>query len=110
MKKTAMLLSVVGLALLTSGCAPVSKTEKKMLKAPVNCATAEGDLRILQSEKDNLAKEIAMGASGIVPIGLVVHLIEGNEENTMKVSVGDYNDMLDKKEAQIRTDCNIPKK
>jgi hypothetical protein len=90
-----------------AGCAPVSNKEEADLKAPVNCYTAQGDLRVLKSEKDNLAKEIGEGVTAVFPIGLVAHLIEGNEGQTMKVAAGDYNKMLDKKIAEIKTQCHI---
>ena len=62
-------------ALVLGACAYKMKHEEQAAKAmPVNCATAEGDLRVLRAEKANLAQEIAMGVTAIVPIGLVIGL------------------------------------
>ena len=42
----------IGFMLLVSGCASqYAKTEKQVESMPINCATAEGDLRMLRSEK-----------------------------------------------------------
>jgi signal transduction histidine kinase len=93
--------------ILAAGCAPVSEKAEADMKDPVNCKTAQGDLRVLKAEKANLAKEIGEGVSAIFPIGLVAHLIEGNEGETMEVATGEYDKMLDKKIAEIKTQCNI---
>lgn len=107
-KTTLGMIAVAGaISVLASGCAPVSAKAEKTMKAPVNCSTAQGDLRVLAAEKANTAKEIGEGVSAIAPIGLVAHLVEGNEGETWKVATGDYNKMLDKKIAEIKSECNI---
>ena len=94
--KTYLMLACV--ATLAAGCAPaVTKQEQQSMAAPINCATAEGDLRVLQSEKAHVGKEIANGASAIVPIGLVVNLATGQEKARFEVGTGEYNKMIDKK-------------
>jgi hypothetical protein len=96
----------LGMLALVSGCA---ETEKKDLAAaqtmPVNCATAPGDLRVLNSEKTDLAKQIGNGISMIAPIGLVAGLVTGTEKTKYEVTVGDYNKALDTKIAQIKAAC-----
>jgi hypothetical protein len=48
------------------GCAILfNKQEKTIEERPINCATAQGDLRILQHEKAHLAEEVAMGVTAI---------------------------------------------
>jgi hypothetical protein len=51
-------LVVAAVALVTS-CAMQEKKTMESLNQPVNCATAEGDLRVLQGEKKNVAEQIA---------------------------------------------------
>ena len=66
---------VIGLA----GCASEYKTEakeetaaKKEATAPVNCKTAEGDLRMLNNEKASTANRIATrGSIGVRMWGMV---------------------------------------
>jgi hypothetical protein len=84
------------------------KHEEEAAKAmPVNCATAEGDMRVLRAEKANLAQEIAMGVTAIVPIGLVIGLVTFTEGEKLKVATGEYNQALDRKILEIQTQCGL---
>ena len=93
--------------LFATGCSPISKESKENLAQPVNCATAPADLRALEAEKTHVGKEIAAGVSAIVPVSLVVNLVKGTEKEHFTVATGDYNDMLDKKIAEIKTTCGL---
>lgn len=94
--------------LLLSGCAMEFKKEEKTAEAEkVNCATARGDIRVLQAEKANVAEQIAMGVTAIYPAALVVGLLTGTEDTKYQVAVGEYNEMLDKKIAQIKAQCGV---
>ncbi len=93
------------LAVLAGCSAPITKEAKHDMSKDVNCASAEGDMRTLRAEKAHVSSEIANGVSAIFPIGLVIHLIEGNEGDTFKVGTGQYNAALDKKIAQIQKQC-----
>ena len=93
---------------LMAGCAsPMSKESKQDLAKPVNCATAEADMRVLHAEKAHLGKEIKAGATAIIPIGLVAHLFKHTEGETLKVATGEYNKAIDKKITEIKTQCGI---
>jgi hypothetical protein len=51
-RRSAVISGGLTLALGLSGCAMTLKKEEKAAEAmPVNCATADGDIRVLQSEK-----------------------------------------------------------
>lgn len=57
---------VVGILL--AGCASQVSQEQKVeqqMQQPVNCATAEGDIWVLQSEKANVESQIAQGVTSI---------------------------------------------
>jgi hypothetical protein len=73
----------------------------------VNCATAEADLRVLQSEKTHTSQQIADGVTAIVPIGLVIGVVTGTEGGKVKVATGEYNKMLDAKIAEIKQKCGL---
>lgn len=89
-----------------SGCAMQEKKEAAAAQAmPINCATAPGDLRTLNSEKASTASKIGNGVSMIVPIGLVAGLVTGTEKTKYQVSTGEYNKALDTKIAQIKAAC-----
>ena len=104
MKKIVLTIIVM---LFATGCSPISKESKENLAQPVNCATAPADLRALEAEKTHVAEQIAAGVTGIVPISLVVNLAKGTEKDHFTVATGDYNDMLDKKIADIKMTCGL---
>ena len=98
----------LALGLLAPGCAYQMKQEEKAAEQmPVNCGTAEGDLRMLRSEKANVAEQIAMGVTAIVPIGLVLGLVTFTEGTKIKVATGEYNKALDKKISEIQSTCGV---
>jgi hypothetical protein len=108
MKKAILTALVMFLAILLVACA--AKDQKKVeqeMKQPINCATARGDIRVLQHEKAHVAQEIAEGVTAIFPAGLVVGLIKGTENVKLKVSTGDYNKMIDKRIAEIKQKCGV---
>jgi uncharacterized protein (UPF0254 family) len=102
--------SLIALALFVAACQsqPNVKQVDQQVAAPVNCATAEGDLRTLQSEKASTAKMMADGVTAITPIGLVVGTATGKEKGKLQIASGDYNKMIDQKIAQIKSTCGIP--
>ena len=91
------------------GCAMQQKqTEQQLNQAgPINCATAPGDLRVLQSEKANVVQRIAEGATSIYPAGLVMGILTGTEGTKLQVAAGDYNAMIDKRIDEIEQTCGI---
>jgi hypothetical protein len=89
-----------------SGCAIQEKKEAASAQAmPINCTTAPGDLRVLNSEKASTAARVGNGVSMIAPIGLVAGLVTGTEKTKYEVTTGEYNKALDTKIAQIKAAC-----
>ncbi len=104
MMKTKLLLAC--LVTLAAGCAsPITKQDQASMSQPINCSTAVGDVRVLESEKAHVTKEIANGVSSIVPIGLLVNVADKQEKARFEVGTGEYNRMIDKKIAEIRAQC-----
>ncbi len=98
----------VAIAAFASGCAMQEKKEEQKASAmPVNCATAEGDIRMLQSEKRNTAERVAAGVTMVVPVGLVVGVVTQTEGTKYQVTTGEYNTLLDKKIAEIQQTCRV---
>ena len=96
------------MALFLSGCAMQFKEEEKAAQQqPVNCATAQGDIRVLQGEKAHVVQQIAMGVTSIYPAGLVLGLLTGTEGTKIQVATGEYNSMIDKKIAEIKSTCGV---
>ena len=99
--------SSVALVALTAGCAMQEQQTMQSLNQPINCRTAEGDIRVLQSEKANALAQIAQGATAIAPAGIVVGVLTGTETTKLQVAAGDYNAQIDARIAQIRAKCGM---
>jgi outer membrane murein-binding lipoprotein Lpp len=89
-----------------SGCAMTEKKDEAAANnMAVNCKSAPGDLRVLNSEKASTASKIGNGVSMVFPIGLVEGLVTGTEGTKYQVATGEYNKALDTKIAQIQAAC-----
>jgi hypothetical protein len=77
------------------------------MKQPINCATAEGDIRMLEHEKAHVGKQIVSGVMSIVPASLVIGTVTGKEGSRVKVATGEYNKMIDKRIAEIKSECGL---
>ena len=78
------------------------------MEQPINCATAEGDIRVLQSEKTHVGQQILQGASAITPAGAALGILTGTERTKLQVGVGQYNQMIDQRIALIKQTCGLP--
>jgi hypothetical protein len=104
MKKNAL---VILLIFLVASCAPITKQAKEDIKAPVNCATAEEDIKTLDKEKARLLKEIINGVTAITPFGAVIGIITLTEKEKLEVGTGAYNRKIDRKIAEIERECGL---
>jgi hypothetical protein len=105
-KITAYGVSLLGLAILTSGCSlQEKKTEARIKEMSVNCETAGGDLRMLDEEKKSTAQRASAGVRSVVPIGLVAGIVTGTAGTKYRIATGKYNQMLDDKIAEIKQAC-----
>ena len=96
------------MAVFVAGCARKFKEEEKAIKSEqVNCATADGDIRVLQSEKSHVAQQIALGVTAIYPASAIVGLLTGTEGTKLQVATGEYNKMIDQKIAEIKATCGL---
>src|SRR4029453_2599773 len=90
-------------ALLMAGCAMQFKEEEQAAEQqPVRCSTAQGDLRVLQSEKAHAAEQLAMGVMAIYPASAVMGILMGTESTKLQVATGEYNQKIEAKRAEIR--------
>ena len=99
----------LGCALLFLGACKGEEYKKnvKELQQPINCATAEGDIRLLQHEKSHVSDQMAAGVTSIVPAAAVVGLITGTEGEKLKIASGDYNRRIDARIAEIKQECGV---
>ncbi len=106
MKGTVVAFSICALAV-GAGCSPISKTAKEELAQPVNCATARGDIRILENEKAHVAEQVANGVTAVMPAGAVLGIVTGTEGDKLEVGTGEYDRKIDRKIAEIRRVCGL---
>ena len=108
MQKAILIVLAICLVITLAACA-ASKQKKveQEMKQPINCATAEGDLRALGHEKAHVTQRIAEGLTSIVPASFVVGVVTGTEKEKVEVATGEYNKMIDKRIAEIKETCGI---
>jgi hypothetical protein len=94
-------------AALAGGCTGKTKAGQRELKQPVNCATAPGDIEILQKEKDSVAERVVLGVTSVTPAGAALGILTLTEDDKLEVAVGSYNKKLDDKIAEIKQECGI---
>jgi hypothetical protein len=92
-----------------TGCAMKQKKIERSVTsgAPIDCTTADGDVRMLEHEKAHVAQRIAEGVTSIYPAGLVIGLVTGTEGTKLKVATGEYNKKIDARIAEIKSTCGI---
>jgi hypothetical protein len=106
MKVTIVL--VFFIAVFVAGCSTEKYQHAEQdISKPINCATAEGDIRMLEHEKAHTMDKLSQGVSAISPAGAVIGLAKGTEGTSMKVASGDYNKMIDKRIAEIKARCGV---
>jgi len=73
-----------------------------------DCANATADIKRLNTEKDSTAARAAAGVTSILPIGIVVHTMEGNEQQSLdEMGTDKHNQQLDARISQIKSACKI---
>ncbi len=95
--------AIIGLV----GCADKFAKEEHDVAQPVNCATTEGDIRVLESEKAHVTQEMAAGVFTFVPAAIVYGVATGTEEERLEVAGGEYNEKIEAKIAEIKSTCGL---
>ncbi len=94
---------VVGASLLMTAVAGQSFADGH----PVNCPTAEGDIRVLESEKAHVGEQIVKGVTAVTPAGFVLGMVTGTEKKKLEIASGEYNEKIDMRIAKIKDTCGI---
>ncbi|MFA3918593.1 hypothetical protein [Ruegeria hyattellae] len=100
-----LLLTTTAAILLTSACSmqPLKNPSTK----PVNCATAEGDLRALNSEQKYAQSQELISATAITPAGALLGIATDTENEKLEILTGDYQNKLDTRIAEIKAKCKL---
>jgi hypothetical protein len=108
MRKMYIFVVLMCVVLLLPACATFKqKKVLKDMKQPINCTTADGDIRVLQSEKAHVAQQIVEGVTALFPAGAVLGIITGTEGTKLRVAVGEYDRAIDKRLAEIKEECKV---
>ncbi len=99
---------VICLAILVAACAsPISQQAKRELASPVDCSTAQSDIRILEDEKASVLKQIENGVTAVAPVGAVIGIITMTEKDKLEVGTHYYNHKINEKIAEIKRECGV---
>ena len=101
--KTSAIILLCTLAL--AACNKQFATTDSDVSKPVSCATAEGDIRVLESEKAHVEQEMANGIFAFVPAAIVVGVATGTQNDRLEIAGGEYNAKIDAKIADIKATC-----
>jgi hypothetical protein len=108
MRKIYIFVVLMCVVMLLPACATFKqKKVLKDMKQPINCATADGDIRVLKSEKTHVAQQIVEGVTALFPAGAVLGILTGTEGTKLRVAVGEYDRAIDKRIAEIKKECNV---
>ena len=105
MKKPTIVIAAIFLSTLSASADDMAKG-KVDVKKPIHCPTAEGDIRVLNSEKVHVKKQKVSGIFSITPIGLLTNAVT-DQSDAEKLSIEKYDKMLDAKIAEIKKACHI---
>ena len=96
-------------ALASSECAMQQREVGDELAQParINCATASGDIRVLERETANVAQRAPEGATAIYPGSAVMGIATDTEGTKLSVATGDSNVAIDARIAAIREKCHV---
>lgn len=122
MSKTAFLSIWLAAAFLV-GCESMHMAEERdeALMKPVDCATAQGDLRVLEGEKNHVMAQKAAGASTVSPSSAVLGsgpaggvTEEGEnageiaeEQSNVQIQIDRYEQAVNEKIAKIKSTCGL---
>jgi hypothetical protein len=98
---------IIFAAMTLTGCAFQERSVEKSLKQPINCDVAEGDIRVLESEKAHVARQVVAGVTSLVPAGIVLGLVTGTTGTKLRVATGEYNKRIDERIADIKFACGV---
>jgi len=111
MKKFKMIIALCCLAAFFSACGLKIQKKEEHIEAiqnnPVNCETAEADIKVLEDEKANVAEQIVAGATSVIPVSAVLGILTLTEDDKIQMAVGHYNKLIDTRIAKIKTDCGL---
>ena len=105
--KKLKLVAVLPLLLFLVSCAAISEESRYYMDKPIDCFTAEADIKSLKKAKASSVKRIASGVRTVAPAAAVVSIVRKDWWNNKKVASGQYNLAIDEKITELQHACNI---
>ena len=99
-------LAVAGLVFASSCASKYAKVEDSFAQ-PINCSTAQVDIRALEEDKVSKTTEAATGVSYALPTTIFMGAITGTGGATYDVGTGAYNQKIDERIDRIRSTCKV---
>jgi hypothetical protein len=72
-----------------------------------DCNHAVAQIALLNQEKAQANERIASGIKTIVPVSAIAHLLRGELKREAKIATGEYNQLLESKIGEIKSDCAV---
>ena len=108
--KPKLLICTLSAALMTLGSG--SSWSQDEMTNPIDCSTAQDDIKTLVHEHKSTDERIAKGAFSILPIGIVLNeskkATESSAEKQKEMDIKQYNLKIDDRITEIKKTCNIP--
>ena len=110
-KLIGLLISIVFLCCLVSGCLPYKKTisdeARYDLIKPIDCTTAVEDIKVLEGEKASIEEQAKSGVGMVVPVAAARAILHGDYRDRKQVLSGEYNSDIDEKIKEIKSRCGL---
>jgi hypothetical protein len=74
---------------------------------PINCATAEGDIRAMNAEIKHAQDQKLRNIAAIAPAGALLGIIKGDENERLQMLSGEYEKKLNARIAATKAQCHI---
>jgi hypothetical protein len=111
MKRLKMLIVLCLIAAFLPACGLKIQKKEEHIEAiqnnPVNCETAEADIKVLEDEKANVGERIVAGVTSIIPVSAVLGILTLTEDDKIQMAVGHYNKLIETRIEKIKTDCGL---
>ncbi len=85
----------------------ISEKARIDLDRPVDCNTANQNIKTLEEERASVAKQILSGVRSLMPIAAVAGILMGDYTDRVHVATGIYNADIEAKVKQIKSTCGI---
>ncbi|MEM8630022.1 MAG: hypothetical protein AAGF74_02180 [Pseudomonadota bacterium] len=76
--------------------------------APINCSTAEGDIRALTAEADYAKNHELSEAFALIPAGALLGILTGTEGKKLEMLSPEYQRRINERISEINEKCNLP--